>query len=428
MALALLNPHPRRYDLDWLRAGAVAVVFFYHDARFFSGQYWQLRNPQRSLAVDALAGFVALWLMPLFFLLAGASSRFALRSQPPGRYLWGRTKRLLVPFAVGVFVLSPPQGYIEALLYSPFRGSFFKFYPRFFASRLEMPHRSLGWFFGGFGYHLWFLGFLFIYSAATLPLFGWLDGTSSGRALVSRLAAWTRGPRWIAWALPMVLVQVGLRSRFPNYLDWADFVYWLVFFIYGHLLFADDRFTLAVESQERSALLIGVLAFLGLVAALYAGPLATWVMRPTVSTGFVLFQALSSLDAWAWVIFLLSFTSRRLTFRNRALDYANEAVLPFYVLHEPLLMMMGFFLVSWHAAVHVKFFCLAALSFALTLVVFDLVKRTRITRALVGMGVRKTGLQPSVLKGKSCIIEKGTGLSVGNRSTGLSVSGGARRG
>ena len=379
----------RRHDLDWLRAGAVAVVFLYHNARFLSGPYWQLRNPQRSLAVDALVGFIALWLMPLFFLLAGASSRFALRSRPPGRYLWSRSKRLLFPFVAGIFVLSPPQAYVEALLYSPFRGSFVEFYPRFFAARLAMPQRSLGWFFAGFGYHLWFLGFLFVYSALALPLFRWLDGTSSGRAFVSKLAGWTRGWRVLAWVVPTALVQTGLRVRFPNYLDLADFVYWLIFFLYGYLLFADDRFTRAIASLGPTALVIGVLSFFGLVAALYAGPLANWVLRPSASAGFMLFQALWSLDAWAWVIVILSFASRHLDFGSPALDYANEAVLPFYILHEPLVMIIGFFVVSWSAPVQVKFVCLAALSFAATLAVYDLVvKRTRVTRALFGMKAR----------------------------------------
>jgi len=376
----------RRHDLDWLRAGAVAVVFLYHIARFFGGQYWELKNPHRSLVVDTLVGFIALWLMPLFFLLAGASSHFALRSQSPGRYLGSRTKRLLIPFVVGVFVLSPPQGYIEAILYSSFRGSFLKFYPRFFSARLAMRHRSLDWFFAGFGYHLWFLGFLFAYSVLALPLFRWLDGTSSGRAFVSKLAAWTRDWRLLVWVVPAALVQMGLRFRFPNYLDVADFVYWLVFFVYGYLLFADGRFTRVVATLERAAWMVGVFAFLGLVTALCAGRLAGWVLHPSASAGFMLFQALCSLDAWAWVIFLLGFAARRLDFRSPALDYANEAVLPFYILHEPLVMMIGFFVVPWPIPVVIKFFCLAALSSMATLALYEMVvKPTSLTRALFGM-------------------------------------------
>jgi glucans biosynthesis protein C len=385
-AVALPETRQRRHHLDWLRAAAVAVVFLYHNARFFSGQYWQLRNLQRSFVVDALAGFVALWLMPLFFLLAGASTRFAVRSQPSGRYLWNRCKRLLVPFIAGIFVLSPPQAYVEALLYSPFRGSLVGFYPRFFAARLAIPHRSLGWFFAGFGYHLWFLGFLFVYSALALPLFCWLDRTSSGRAFVSKLAGWTCGWRLLAWFVPTALVQMGLRVRFPNYLDFADFVYWLVFFLYGYLLFADDRLHQTIAGQGRPALVIGVLSFLGLVAALYAGPLANWVFRPTASAGFMLFQALWSLDAWAWVILILSFASRHLEFGSPVLDYTNEAVLPFYILHAPVVMMIGFFVVSWSIPVQIKFLCLSTLSFVATLAVYDLVvKRTHFTRALFGM-------------------------------------------
>lgn len=379
----------RRHDLDWLRAGAVAVVFLYHNARFFGGEYWQIGNTQRSFVVDALAGFVGLWLMPLFFLLAGASSRFALASESPGRYVWKRFRRLVVPFLVGIFILAPPQAYVEALLYSSFRGSFLEFYPRFFIGRLEMPHRSLGWLFAGFGYHLWFLGFLFVYSTLALPLFRFLGNTESGRLLVANLARWTRGRSILWWVVPAALAQVALRARFPHYLDVADFAYWFVFFVYGYLLCADQRLTRAVESQGRTAFVIGVASFLGLVAALYAGRLANWMLRPSYSPGFMLFQLFSSLDAWAWLIVILSLAARHLSFRNPTLDYANEAVLPFYILHEPLIMMIGFVVVGWHVSIFFKYPFLVAASFAVTLALYEfVVKRTRITRALFGMKLR----------------------------------------
>jgi len=88
----------RRYDIDWLRVLAVMMVFFFHCARFFGGGGWHLKNPgEESLIATLFIGLLDLWIMPLFFLLSGAGSWFALTSRTAGQYLLERVKRILIP-------------------------------------------------------------------------------------------------------------------------------------------------------------------------------------------------------------------------------------------------------------------------------------------------------------------------------------------
>jgi len=100
----------RRYDIDWLRALATFGIFFFHCARFFDTGGWHLKNTDQSDIVTVLVGFFDLWEMPIFFLLSGVGSWYALRSKVGGQYLFERVKRLLIPlYTVGVFILLPPQ-------------------------------------------------------------------------------------------------------------------------------------------------------------------------------------------------------------------------------------------------------------------------------------------------------------------------------
>ncbi|CAM5643061.1 Acyltransferase 3 domain-containing protein OS=Streptomyces fumanus OX=67302 GN=GCM10018772_17440 PE=4 SV=1 [Streptomyces fumanus] len=66
--------------------------------------------------------------------------------------------------------------------------------------------------------------------------------------------------------------------------------------------------------------------------------------------------------------------------------YLAAAVLPLYVLHQPVVVAVAYFVVGWSAPIPVKYAALVAIAFALTLAGYELVvRRTRVTRFLFGM-------------------------------------------
>ena len=57
---------------------------------------------------------------------------------------------------------------------------------------------------------------------------------------------------------------------------------------------------------------------------------------------------------------------RRLNFRGSSLDYASEAVLPFYMVHYAVVLTIGVFVVRWHVAIFWKILVVATTSFVIT--------------------------------------------------------------
>ena len=105
-------------------------------------------------------------MMPLFFILAGASVYYSLRFRTAGGFIKERTLRILIPLIiVGYFVIAPPQVYLERLTHGEFSGTFFQFYPHYFDGLY-----GLGGNFVWMGMHLWFLVLLFVFSLIVLPL------------------------------------------------------------------------------------------------------------------------------------------------------------------------------------------------------------------------------------------------------------------
>jgi len=154
----------RLYYLDWIRVLAMVCIFFFHNARFFDavGGDWHVKNATTNLGASFLVAFMAQWAMPLFFLIAGAGTYYALKSRRVGQFVQERTLRLLIPLIFGMLVIVFPQAYFEAVSHGEDLGgyNFFQLYWLYLAT---LP--DLNWF------HLWFLFYLFIYSLITIPLF-----------------------------------------------------------------------------------------------------------------------------------------------------------------------------------------------------------------------------------------------------------------
>lgn len=373
----------RLHYLDWLRVLAVLGVFYAHTADIFDMFYWHIRGEQQSTGLIVLIVFGTQWGMSLFFFLAGASAWFALESRTSGQFMSERFKRLIIPCIVGFILLSPPQAYLLAISHALYRGNFLQFYPYFF----ENIHISWNpqWI-GAYGYHLWFLAFLFVVSLLTLPLLHYLR-RERGPRFISKLAAFCDKPaRLFVFVLPIALIQIALRAPFPGYQGWADFFIWLVIFVYGFILLAAPRFESAIQKQGKLALCVGITSFLILLAAYFAGVLSSWEHISNYSVGYILYQLLRSIITWSWMIFVLYFGARFLNFSNKVIDYANEAILPFYVLHHPVIVVIAFFTLRWDINIGVKFLIVSTAALIATLVLYDLfIRRINVSRWLFGM-------------------------------------------
>jgi hypothetical protein len=52
----------------------------------------------------------------------------------------------------------------------------------------------------------------------------------------------------------------------------------------------------------------------------------------------------SATNSWSWLLTFMGFATHHLDFSNGFLKYANEAVLPFYILHQTVMVSIGYFI------------------------------------------------------------------------------------
>jgi len=80
---------------------------------------------------------------------------------------------------------------------------------------------------------------------------------------------------------------------------------------------------------------------------------------------------------------------RFLDFTNKWLEYGQEAIMPFYMFHHPVIVVIAFYVVQWDAGILVKLPVIALSTFAVTLGLTEVVRHVKPLRAVFGMKPRR---------------------------------------
>jgi glucan biosynthesis protein C len=167
------QPEKRLYYLDWLRVFIIGGVFVAHALLPFTGGDWLVVSGSLIPIAGALAVIGNQFGMPLLFVVSGAATVFSMRRRTNKQYAKERFFRLIIPYIAMTILLSVIQAYFEAIDHGRYSGSFIGYLPQFFNL-----HGFTGLnlqFAGRYGYHLWFLVYLFFYAIVTIPLFSYFD-------------------------------------------------------------------------------------------------------------------------------------------------------------------------------------------------------------------------------------------------------------
>lgn len=373
----------RRYDLDWLRVVFILIVFVYHSVHFFDPGDWSVKNLTTYNWVGWFMDLLAIWMMPMMFVISGSSVWYASRRGSARGFLKDKVLRLLVPLVVGVFTFSIIQIYVERVSHAQFTGTFFDFLPHYF-NGLNMPGSEGN--FAWHGMHLWYLLLLFILTALLTPLFWSCRGPNGAKVLTwlgDRLAV--PGALVLFVGPSLIIRSMAMGGILPG----GDFALggWRVwqypwFFLAGYLIASQARLQQRIAQARWVALGLTV-------------PLVTLSWLFDLRAGFQPVVAV-----WPGLIAVLGFAFHHLHTSSRFLAQATEAVLPFYILHQNVILWLGFFVVAWPLPDLAKYLVIALTSFGVTVLVYEYVIRpVNVLRVLFGMRplkrMRAVEIQPA---------------------------------
>lgn len=399
---------PRFYEIDWLRAFIILALVPCHALGFFtanSDQYYGT-GYSSSIGLPTLMT-VGSWGIALLFLIAGAAASTMLARHSSLQFVSERFLRLLIPLVIVSLTLVPLQNF---LIIHTFPGVIGKISapPGWNPQFADSPVTFYLWYVGAyfrflthytpqyefiFWSHLWFIPRLLIISLLTLPLLLFLRGPH-GTRFTAWLAIWLQRYQGgiFLFAVPLGLVLAVLGWQWQGWQvvgapdTWnvlAQFVFYTIFYIYGSVIYSDERMRQAVRRDGGVvALALGIFCFI-LTQLPSMGNLA--LAHDYSATG-ILAAFLRALAAWMCVIGVLGLSMRFLGFTNSLGRYLTNASYPFYVFHLAVLYLVGLPLLATGTQPLLAFLIMVIFTYAITMGIYEVfVQRIQPMRMLFGI-------------------------------------------
>ncbi len=310
------------------------------------------------------------WRMPLLFVVSGAGIWYALGNRTGTTFVKERMKRLLIPLVFGVFVIVAPQVYFERMFEGQVFASYLDFYPHFFDGNI----------FNGGNFtpnHLWFIYALFFYCIAGLPLFLFLKSTY-GKVVLNKIEAIITKP--MAIYLMLLPLYLSLTYLKPYGMEYVFEYYHLVLVIIGFILVSKDKIMDSIQSHRLPSIII---------AAVFIG-YSKYAEMSSINLSLDNIYFITSLGYGSLIFAFLGYARQYLSFSNAFLKYTNEAVYPFYILHQTITVILAFYIVPLEMNMWLKFLLTSLGTAVFTLAIYHyLIKPFNIIRPLFGLNKLK---------------------------------------
>jgi hypothetical protein len=378
--------------LDWVRVLAMGIIFLFHSSRpFVIFPSWHIMNPTPDLGFTLFDTFVSGWIMPLFFAISGIAVYSSLAKRNASQFVRDRFMRLMIPFLfVGLLVILPVNVYYDAVFHRYFTGDFLSFYlGPYFTKYFPFDLNFSPTYFADSnqGVYLWYLFWLFVFSLATFHLFKWLAEERNRNRLSKLYAVCNMRGGILLLAIPLIIVNIAAVPPyfvFPSgYGGWKLPAY-LVLFITAYVMASSPQFEESIEKNRVPALISGIITSLLIIALLIillSDPSA-------MERYYVPVSIVWALNGWCWVTAILGFGSKHLSFDHKYLKVSNELVLPFYVLHQSIIVAIAFYVVSLDLIVIEKYLLIVLASFSIIVALLYPISKINLLRFLFGMRMK----------------------------------------
>jgi glucan biosynthesis protein C len=353
------QPHmpDRRHDLDWLRLIAIVILLFFHTGMWFNTWGWHVKNNETTPTFNYWMIWSHYFRMPLLLFISGAGTYMALGKRTTKQFARERFQRLFIPLVFGMFIIVPPQIYFEHIKEY---GNYWDFYKTVFQF-VPYPKGSFSW------HHLWFILYLFLFSLVAIPLLTYLrsDRSEKFHKKIFPFLSTALGILFIPSILILVS-QIFLRPIFPEEThalldDWAFFVFYFAFFFFGILFYSNSSLWSSIEKNRRyllAATLFALIPFYTIYFHFRELIVLPWT-QDTIETSF---DVVAIFLSWFTVITIIAYGQHYLNKPHPWLSKINEGLYPFYILHQTVIIWIGYYVCQWDWSISAKYWTISILT------------------------------------------------------------------
>lgn len=347
----------RKPYIDNLRNLTILLLFPVHTFMIwndFGSRFYIWKGEEK--VPSTLIVLVNPWFMPILFVLAGISARYAFKKYTVSAFLIQRVKKLLIPFLFGLVALVPLQTLYARKFFDQYEGGILENLQYYFTHLTDFSGYD-GAFTPG---HLWFILFLFLISIMALAPF-YFYPYERVRKRVERMPA---------FGILFLFIPVWLMYYLGNFGGFSigkNFALYLA----GYYVLSNDSI---LEKLEKNIKWLFGLCLMETIASAalyykfsYYGDL--WI----------------HLIGWNSILVLLILARKFLNNSNGFTVYFNQASYPVYILHQSILVALAYYVVKNITGIFLQVVCIWTGSFGLTILAYHLIRKIPLVRNLVGI-------------------------------------------
>lgn len=376
----------RRYDLDWIRVLAFGLLIFYHIGMYFNSEGWHAKSPHMNDTIDHFMWLSSPFRLSLLFLISGIALRFAVdKGSSLLAFTWKRFNRLMIPVLFGMIVIVTPQAYYELLGKGEIEAGYWAFYARYLGADDTFSITVPTW------NHLWYVVYLLIYSLIAIPMMPLLRKMADlmDRPWFARFMG--TGRLFLIPSAIFILYRFTTQIWYPNEThalvsDWDAHARYGTYFLIGLLIAKNATFWKILASTWRVAA-VGAFSLAVSLSLLWAN-LDAWFGGITAIENIV--RAMRPLYAWVIIMAILGAGQAYLNKPSKRLTYLTEAVFPYYIVHQTLIIIIGVQVSALGLSVWPEFILILAGTIVGCTVLHEyVIRRTPILRPLFGLPFSK---------------------------------------
>ena len=344
---------------------------------------WHAKSLYQSQWLENIMLIVEPWRMAVLWLISGIAIRFIMAKVSVLRFITIRSFRLLLPLLFGILVVVPPQLYIEMSYKGEINMDYWLFLVEFFSSNSVIfdkyqagiwPHIDVN--------HLWFIRALWQYSLILLCLIPILNAQWIGRA-----TAWLferHGVLAILLStLPLFIIQINWDMETARY----PLAFTLM--LYGYLIGWNSIFWQRISENIKPLMIASFICcctfiiFYNLVWL----PLLHGA-QPESKVALMLGMFNYSLMRVLGVLTVFALAHKFLNIKSSKLSYFNDAVYPFYILHQTLILVIGYNLSKLSLGPVIEPSLLILFTTLTCFIGYEIIRRTDFLRPFFGLKMK----------------------------------------
>jgi len=369
----------RLYFIDYIRVFAFLLLIFFHSALPFVNYNWEVKNEQKSDLLLSLVLWFHQWRLPLLFFISGAGIYFSLKSRNILNFTLERFRRLFIPLVFAMLFTIPIQVYVEYLQKGRVNGSYFDFYPSVWEF-VPYPDGSLTW------SHMWFIVYLLTFILLLIPLFSILKIKILEKYKDKLSNVLSSKYLFVLVFLIQYYIYYQYYLKFPEQgslvEDWFVFNSSITYLLLGYLFASSDVFWNNCERYRKINLSIAIITSMILFVNFYLPNALPKKEGLNTQVYFIL----DALQIWSIILTIIGFAKKHLNSSSSILQYLNKAVFPFFIIHQTIIVGLGYWIVQLKVSILPKYLLLSLCSSLLIYTLYEyVIRRTKLTRFLYGM-------------------------------------------